>query len=151
MGEPTRRLPVVYNLLKNRDAAVRSRAAEQLRQIVQLSSGDMNPSQFSDLFAGVQTHLTLMIQGRVKDERLGAITAIDRLIDRPSPDPPNRRDMVESACWKPSKTRACIWVAIPGPVSETLIKTSSSLRDELTVTLPFAVNFSPLPMMLTRI
>jgi FKBP12-rapamycin complex-associated protein len=81
MGEPTRRLPVVYNLLKNRDAAVRSRAAEQLRQIVQLSSGDMNPSQFSDLFAGVQTHLTLMIQGRVKDERLGAITAIDRLID----------------------------------------------------------------------
>ena len=81
MGEPQRLLPMVYNLLKNRDAAVRSRAAEQLRQIVELSSGDMNPSQFSDLFAGVQTHLTLMIQGRVKDERLGAITAIDRLID----------------------------------------------------------------------
>ena len=81
MSSDSRLLAEVYELLKNRDAAVRARAAEQLRRYVEISCRDLNGSQFNELFEGVHTQLTLMIKNRVKDERLGAITAIDRLID----------------------------------------------------------------------
>ena len=42
-----------------------------------------------------------------------------RLIDSPRPVPPYRRLVVPSACWKASKTSACLSAAIPMPVSAT--------------------------------
>ena len=43
--------------------------------------------------------------------------AISRLIERPSPVPPNLRLVVPSACWNASKISCCLSFAMPMPVS----------------------------------
>ena len=43
---------------------------------------------------------------------------------RPSPEPPNRRVVDESACVKRSNTRASFASGIPMPVSETVKRTA---------------------------
>ena len=46
--------------------------------------------------------------------------AISRLIESPSPVPPNFRLVVPSACWKASKMSCCLSFAMPMPVSSTM-------------------------------
>ena len=53
--------------------------------------------------------------------------AISRLIERPRPVPPKRREIEPSACWKASKISLSLSGGIPMPVSETAKSTAPSL------------------------
>ena len=58
--------------------------------------------------------------------RRRASAASSRLMARPRPVPPYRRDVPASACWKASKMRRCFSGAMPMPVSSTAKATTLS-------------------------